>query len=93
LIHWRRLGGDHDARIDAVEQHGTRVSSSSPEPTKEGQRHNWAHVLKLQNGKIIDIQDYASPTRAAASTRLRAVFSGPLGSVMTPAATRLTSRA
>jgi hypothetical protein len=28
----------------------------------------------LAGGKIVDIKDYASPTRAAATTRLRAVF-------------------
>jgi ketosteroid isomerase-like protein len=41
---------------------------------REGRRQSWAHVLKLKGGKIVDIQDYASTTHAAAATRLRAVF-------------------
>jgi hypothetical protein len=41
---------------------------------KQGRRHDWAQVLVLTAGKIVDIQDYASPKHAAATTRLRAVF-------------------
>ncbi len=74
-IDWRRKSGDHDASIDAVGQHGTRVVVAFSWADKDGQRHDWAHVLKLKNGKIVDMQDYANPTRAAAATRLRAGFS------------------
>jgi hypothetical protein len=41
---------------------------------RHGEGYRWAHVLKLENGKIVDMQDYASATRAAAVVRLRAVF-------------------
>lgn len=75
MIHWRRLEGDHHARIDAVEQHGARVIVTLSWADKAGKRHDWAHVLKLKDGKILDIQEHASPTRAAATTRLRTVFS------------------
>ena len=75
MLHWRRLGGDHDARIDAVQQHGARIVVALSWADKAGERHDWAHVLKLKGGKILDIQDYASPKRATATTRLRAVFS------------------
>ena len=75
MIHWRRLEGDHDARIDAVAQHGARVVVTLSWADKAGQRHHWAHVLKLKDGMIVDMQDSASPTRAAATTRLRALFS------------------
>ncbi len=75
MIHWRRQDGDHDARIDAVEQHGARVIVALSWADKDGRRHDWAHVLKLKDGKIRDIQDYASPGRAAAATQLRSVFS------------------
>lgn len=74
MIHWRRQDGDHDARIDAVEQRGARVIVTLSWADKEGGRHDWAHVLKLKDGKIVDIQDYASPTRATIATRLRAVL-------------------
>jgi len=73
MIHSRRQVGDHDVRIDAVEQHGTRVIVTISWADKEGQHHDWAHVLKLKDGKIVDIQDYASPSRAAVATRLRAL--------------------
>ena len=74
MIHWRRLGGDHDARVDGVEQHGVRVIVTLSWADKAGQRHDWAHVLKLKDGMIVDMQDSASPARAAATTRLRTVF-------------------
>lgn len=74
MIHWRRQVGNHDARIDAVEQHGTRVIVTLSWADKTGKRHDWAHALKLKDGKIIDIQDYAIPTRATAAARLRSVF-------------------
>lgn len=41
---------------------------------KKGKRHDWAHVLMLRSGAIVDTQDYANPTRAAAVTRLRAAL-------------------
>ena len=75
MIHWRRLEGDHDARIDAVQQHGTHVMVTFSWADKTGKRHHWAHVLKLKGGMIVDMQDHASATRAAAATRLRARFS------------------
>lgn len=75
MIHWRWLNGDHDTRIDAVEQHGACIVVALSWADKAGKRHDWAHVLKLRDGKIVDMHDYASPTRAAAATRLRAVFS------------------
>ena len=75
MIHWRRLGGDHDARIDAVEQHGARIVVTLSWADKAGKRHDWAHGLKLRDGKIVDMQDYTNPTRAGAATRLRALLS------------------
>jgi ketosteroid isomerase-like protein len=40
----------------------------------ESRRHQWAHVLKVAGGKIVDMQDYASPAKAAAAVRLRAAL-------------------
>jgi hypothetical protein len=37
---------------------------------RDGHRHTWAHLLELKDGRIIDMQDYASPARAAATARL-----------------------
>jgi len=73
-VGWGRTQGDHDARIDAVEQHGARVLVSFSWADRDGRRHRWAHVLTLEDGRIVDMQDYANPTLAAAASRLRAVF-------------------
>jgi hypothetical protein len=34
-------------------------------------RHDWAQVLKLTDGKIIAMQDYAKPSNASIATRVR----------------------
>jgi hypothetical protein len=41
---------------------------------RNGKRHDWAQVLELRDGKIIAMQDYAKPARAALATRLRAAL-------------------
>jgi len=41
---------------------------------KDGGRHQWAQALQLKNGKIIDMQDFASPRSAIALMRLRTAF-------------------
>jgi hypothetical protein len=74
MLEARRKLGDHDHGVDSVEQRGDRIVVAVSWADKQGDRHRWAHVLKLKNGKIVDIQEYASPTRAAAATRLRTVF-------------------
>jgi ketosteroid isomerase-like protein len=67
--------GDRDRRIDSVEQQRDRVVVAVSWSDEHGERHRWAHALRLRDGRIVDIQDYASPARAVAATRLRAVFS------------------
>jgi ketosteroid isomerase-like protein len=74
-IEWREKQGDENRRIDSVEQRGDHVLVAVSWSDEHGRRHRWAHALKLRDGRIVDIQDYASPARAAAATRLRAVFS------------------
>jgi hypothetical protein len=41
---------------------------------ESGLRHHWAHVLELIDGKIAGMQDYRSPSHAAAAMRLRAAL-------------------
>ena len=69
-----RRQGDHDGRIESVEQRGERIVVLLSWADKEGKRHEWAHALRLRDGKIIGMQDYANPARAAAATHLRALF-------------------
>lgn len=72
MIGWRRSAGDHDYRIDSVARHRDRLVVAFSWADRTGQRHQWAQALKLDGARIVDIQDYASPRRAAAATRLRA---------------------
>lgn len=74
MIGRRRRAGDRDYRIDSVEQHGDRVIVAFSWSDATGKRHAWAQALQLEDGRIVDIQDYKSPARAAVATRLRAVF-------------------
>jgi hypothetical protein len=57
-----------------VTQRGDRVVVSFSWADKAGTRHQWAQALTLENGKIIDIQDYAKPAAASAAVRLRTLF-------------------
>lgn len=75
MVQWRRKVGDHDARIDSVEQRGSRVVIGLSWADREGMRHDWAHVLELREGKILAIKDYARPSRATLATRLRTALS------------------
>ena len=34
-----------------------------------GKRHEWAHVLRLRDGMIVDMQDYASRAKAVRGLR------------------------
>ena len=40
----------------------------------DGSRQRHAQALTFENGRIVEIQDYSSPARAALSVRLRAVL-------------------
>jgi hypothetical protein len=72
---WRRTAGDHDGRVDSVEHRDNRVVVAFSWSDSTHTRHEWAQVLELTDGKIISIQDYAKPSRAALSTRLRGALS------------------
>ena len=74
-MEWRKKLGDHDGRLDSVEQRGNRVVVAFSWSDSSDKRHDWAQVLELKDGKVIDIQDYAKPARAALVTRMRAALS------------------
>jgi hypothetical protein len=54
-----------------VESRGDRVVVAFSWSDKEGHRHHWAQALRLKDGKIIDMQDFASARPAVALMRLR----------------------
>jgi hypothetical protein len=68
---WRRKAGDHDGRLDSVEQQGTSAVVAFSWSERNGKRHEWAQVLELTNGRIVAMQDYAKPSRSGLVMRVR----------------------
>jgi hypothetical protein len=68
------LLGARDFALESVQSRGDRVVAAFSWADKDGRRHKWAQALRLKQGKIIDMQDFASPARAVASMRLRTAF-------------------
>ncbi|HEY1316293.1 MAG TPA: hypothetical protein VGF10_03660 [Gaiella sp.] len=50
---------------------GDRVVVAFSWSDKEGRRRTWAQALRLRDEKIVDMQDFASPSSAFALMRLR----------------------
>jgi hypothetical protein len=71
---WRRKAGDHDGRVDSVEQRGNRVVVAFSWLDRSDKRHEWAQVLELRDDKIVSMQDYAKPSSAALVIRFRTVL-------------------
>jgi TolB-like protein len=71
---WRRKAGDHDGRVDSVEQRGNRVVVAFSWLDRSDKRHEWAQVLELRDDKIVSMQDPAKPSSAALVIRLRTVL-------------------
>jgi hypothetical protein len=65
---WRLLGA-RDYALESVESQGDRVIAAFSWAGEDGRRHKWAQALRLKDGRIIDMQDFASPKRAAALMR------------------------
>ena len=62
---------DRAYSLDSVQSRGDRVVVTFSWSSGDGQRHTWAQALRLRDGKIIDMQDYANPRSATAVMRLR----------------------
>ena len=51
--------------MDGIELEGDRAVASYSWTGGEGKRIHWAHVIKLRDGKIADMQDHVRrPSRA-----------------------------
>jgi hypothetical protein len=70
----RRKQGDSDYSVDDVERRGDRVVVAFSWADTNRRRHYRAHALQDRDGKITDMQDFASHTRARAAIRLRTAF-------------------
>jgi len=71
---WRRKAGDHDGRVDSVEQRGNRVVVAFSWSDRGNKRHECAQVLELKDDKVVSMQDYAKLSSAALVTRLRTIL-------------------
>jgi hypothetical protein len=70
-IEWRDRAGDHDLRVERVEQRNGRVAVVISWADRAGTRHEWAHHLRVRDGLIVDMEDYASGERALRALRRR----------------------
>lgn len=70
-IEWRNHEGDHDLLVDRVEQRDGRFAVVFSWTERAGGRQEWAQLLRVRGGTIIDIEDYASGARALRALRRR----------------------
>ncbi len=63
-VEWRDREGDHDLRVARVAQRDGRVAVVMSWAERDGAWHEWAHLLRLRDGLIIDMEDSASEERA-----------------------------
>jgi hypothetical protein len=68
-IEWRDREGDHDLRVDRVEQRNGRFAGVISWADRDGTRPESAHLLRLRDGAIIDMEDYASGAKAVRALR------------------------
>ena len=68
-IEWRERTGDHDLRVERVELRNGRVAVVLSWADRDGTRHEWAHLLRLHDGLIVDMEDYPSGERALRALR------------------------
>jgi hypothetical protein len=61
----------HDLRVDRLEQRNGRLAVGISWAERDGTRHEWAHLLRLRDGMIVDMEDYASGERALRALRRR----------------------
>ena len=65
-----RSRGWSDFSLDQfVEQGDLAAAALSWQATPDEARHQLGHVLRLRNGRIIDIQGYADPAKALRRVR------------------------
>jgi hypothetical protein len=70
-IEWRDRAGDHDLRVERVEQRNGRVAVVISWADRDGARHEWAQLLRVRDGLIVDMEDYAGGERAFRALRRR----------------------
>ena len=61
------MRGDHDFRIDAIEQVGPRVAVAFSWTESDGARRDFGQLLQLRQGRITKMRDYRSGAAARAA--------------------------
>jgi ketosteroid isomerase-like protein len=56
--------------LEQVREGGDRAAVAFSWRAPDGSRTRWAQVLKLRDGKIIGMRDYADPERAHRAVRV-----------------------
>jgi hypothetical protein len=74
MLRKRASVGDHDARVEAVNQYGDMVVVTLSWLDREERRQRWAQLLRVRGDRIVTVHDYAAPVAARAASRLFAAF-------------------
>ena len=56
---WRESAGDSDFRLDEVVSRGDSVKVLFSWADANGKRYRWGQALRVSDGRIVDMQDYA----------------------------------
>jgi hypothetical protein len=70
-IEWRHRQGDHDLRVDRVEEQNGRVAVVVSWAERDGTRHEWANLLRFRGGMITHMDEYAGGDGALRALRGR----------------------
>ena len=68
-IDWRRRSGDRNYILERFETAGNAAAASFSWTSADGRRGEWAQALILRDGRIVHIQDFASPDSAFKAIR------------------------
>lgn len=69
-MEWREHEGDGDFRLDDIDSHGDRVAVLFSWADASGKRYRWGQRLRIRDGKIVDMQDFAPGRGGQRTARL-----------------------
>jgi len=68
-IDFHRRAGASGWRLDEVREGEDRVAVAFSWNAPDGSRTRWAQLLTMRDGRIVRMEDYASPNRALRAAR------------------------
>ena len=69
-MEWRESAGDSDFRLDDVDARGDRVAVLFSWADASGKRYRWGQGLRIRDGQIVDMQDFAPGRGGQRTARL-----------------------